>query len=111
MAPLARWCYKRRFAVLALWIAGLLVVGGLSQAAGDQYSDSFSLPGTESTRALQLLQRSFAAHSGHTAQIVLHARRGTVTDPAVRRRASARPSPRSTSTSCRRTSRSRSTRT
>jgi RND superfamily putative drug exporter len=89
MAPLARWCFRHRLAVLALWIAGLVVLSGLSRAAGDRYSDSFSLPGTESTHALKLLQRSFAARSGDTDQIVLHATGGSVTDPATRRRAAA----------------------
>src|SRR3954447_2686629 len=84
MAPLARWCFSHRFPVVALWIAGLLVVGGLSQAAGDQYNDSFSLPGTESTRALELLQKSFAAQSGDSDQIVFHVKNGSVNDPAVK---------------------------
>src|SRR4051794_3344370 len=80
MAPLARWCFTHRFPVLALWIAGLIVLGGLSNAAGDQYSDSFSLPGTESTRALELLQKSFAAQSGDSDQIVFHVEDGSVKD-------------------------------
>jgi len=86
MAPLARWCFTHRFPVLALWIAGLVVLGGLSQAAGDQYSDSFSLPGTESTRALELLQKSFKQQSGDTDQIVFHVADGSVKDPEVRQR-------------------------
>src|SRR4051794_22547799 len=86
MAPLARWCFTHRFPVLALWIAGLIVLAGLSHAAGDQYSDSFSLPGTESTRALELLQKSFTAQSGDSDQIVFHTGQGTVKDPATRQR-------------------------
>jgi putative drug exporter of the RND superfamily len=89
MAPLARWCFRHRVIVLVAWIAGLIALGGISQAVGNQYSDSFSLPGTESTRALKLLQRSFAAQSGDTAQIVLHTRSGAVGDPAVKDRVSA----------------------
>jgi RND superfamily putative drug exporter len=86
MAPLARWCFSHRFPVLALWIAGLVLLGGLSQAAGDQYSDSFSLPGTESTRALELLQKSFKQQSGDTDQIVFHVADGSVEDPEVQQR-------------------------
>src|SRR3954469_24313187 len=86
MAPLARWCFTHRFPVLALWIAGLIVLAGLSHAAGDQYSDSFSLPGTASTRALELLQKSFTAQSGDSDQIVFHTGQGTVKDPATRQR-------------------------
>ena len=86
MAPLARWCFTHRFPVIALWITGLLVLGGLSQAAGDQYSDSFSLPGTESTRALELLQKSFKQQSGDSDQIVLHTESGSVKDPETQQR-------------------------
>src|SRR4051812_14588170 len=89
MAPLARWCFRHRFIVLAAWIAGLLVLGGISQAAGNKYTDSFSLPGTESTRALQLLQKSFATQSGDTAQIVVRASQGSVKDPQVKDRVQA----------------------
>ena len=72
MSSLARWCFKHRFVVLGLWIAALLVLGGLGRAAGDQYTDSFTLPGTESTRALNLLEKSFPTQSGDTNQIVWH---------------------------------------
>src|SRR3954452_5866714 len=89
MAPLARWCFTHRFIVLAAWIAGLIVLGGLAKAAGDQYTDSFSLPGTESTRALNLLQRSFPSQSGDSDQIVFQTRTGSVKDPQVKARVQA----------------------
>ena len=56
MAGLARWCFRQRYIVIALWIAALAVLGVVNHAAGSAYSDSFSLPGTESKQALQLLQ-------------------------------------------------------
>jgi RND superfamily putative drug exporter len=84
MSSLARWCYRRRFIVLGLWLACLIVLGGLGAAAGNQYNDSFTLPGTESTRALNLLEKSFPQQSGDTAQIVWRAKQGSVNDPAVK---------------------------
>src|SRR4051812_30058284 len=86
MASIARWCFRHRFVILGLWLAGLFVLGGLSRAAGDQYTDTFSLPGTESTRALDLLQKSFAQQAGDQNQIVWHVRDGSVQDPAVKAR-------------------------
>jgi putative drug exporter of the RND superfamily len=86
MSSLARWCYRRRFTVLGLWVAALIVLGGLSQAAGDQYTDQFSLPGTESTRALQLLERSFPTQSGDSEKIVWAVKSGTVNDAQTRER-------------------------
>jgi len=84
MSSLARWCYRRRFIVVGLWLAAVLVLGGLVAAAGNKYNDSFTLPGTESTRALNLLEKSFPTQSGDTAQIVWRA--DDVNDPAVKRR-------------------------
>jgi putative drug exporter of the RND superfamily len=73
MSSLARWCFRRRFVVLGLWLAGLIVLGVSYGAVGNQYTDEFTLPGTESTRALELLEKSFPTQSGDTAQIVWQA--------------------------------------
>jgi putative drug exporter of the RND superfamily len=89
MSSLARWCFRRRFTVLGLWIAALIVLGGLGQAAGDQYTDEFTLPGTESTRALDLLQTSFPNQSGDSDTVVWHVARGNVDDDATRARVEA----------------------
>jgi RND superfamily putative drug exporter len=86
MAALARWCFGHRAAVIGLWVVLLLGLGAASQAVGNRYTDSFSLPGTESTRALQLLQRAFPSQSGDSDTIVWHVASGSVRDPAVRQR-------------------------
>ena len=57
MSTLARWCVRHRFVVLVIWI---VVFGGLttlSISLGANYRDSFSLKGTESTKAYELLTR------------------------------------------------------
>ncbi|SNQ46440.1 putative RND superfamily drug exporter [Frankia canadensis] len=85
MASLARWCFRHRRLVLLLWIVALIGLGGISQAAGNDYKDAFSLPGTDSQKAIDLLQRDFPAASGDSATIVLHSRTGApLTDPALR---------------------------
>src|SRR3954464_10283071 len=84
MRALARWCFRRKFVVLAVWVGALLVLGGLSARAGSGYTDSFSLPGTESTPALNLLTANFNTESTDTNQVVFAA--GDVTDPAARAR-------------------------
>ena len=58
----------------------------LSSAVGTNYSNSFSLKGTDSQRAVDLLKRDFPAQSGDSDQIVFHARSGSVTEAAVRAR-------------------------
>ncbi len=83
MASLARWCFRHRWIVLLLWFAALLGFGTAAYAAGTDYKNNFSLPGTESQQAIDLLQREFPAASGETATIVLHARTGTLYNPLL----------------------------
>jgi RND superfamily putative drug exporter len=84
MTSLARWCFKHKFRVLAAWVVALFVVGGLSASAGSGYTDSFSLPGTESTTALNLLTDNFDTEATDTNQVVFAA--ADVTDPATKAR-------------------------
>src|SRR4051812_36526785 len=72
MTSLARFCFTHKKRVIALWLLVLVVLGGLSGAVGSGYSDSFTLPGTESTRALNLLQQNFKQQSGDQDRIVWH---------------------------------------
>jgi RND superfamily putative drug exporter len=89
MTVIARWAFRHRRIVLGLWIALLLGLGVLNSIVGAAFKDDFKLPDTESKRALDILQRDFPAASGESGQIVLHARSGTLRDPAVQRQVSA----------------------
>ncbi|QFG24501.1 MMPL family transporter [Actinomadura sp. WMMB 499] len=84
MSALARWCYRRRLAVVLFWLAVLAGLGVASQSVGTSYSTDLALPGTESRTALELLQRTSPAESGSTATVVWQAERGSVRDAAVR---------------------------
>ncbi len=84
MAGLARWCYRHRLVVVATWLVTLLTVVAVSQAVGSSYSNSFNLPGTESSQALQLLKSALPQQSGDSATVVWHVNSGSVDDPAVK---------------------------
>src|SRR3954454_13820472 len=84
MRGLARWCFTHKFAVVGVWVAALVVLGGLNASAGSGYTDWISLPGTESTTALNLLTDNFNTETTDTNQVVVSA--GDVTDPAVKAR-------------------------
>src|SRR3954470_1687200 len=84
MRALARWCFTHKFLVIAVWVAALIVIGGLNASAGSGYTDSFSLPGTESTTALNLLTDNFNAEATDTNQVVFAA--PDVTAPRIRAR-------------------------
>jgi putative drug exporter of the RND superfamily len=84
MTSIARWCFRHRFIVLTAWIAVLAALAVINTSVGTRYSDAFSLPGTDSTKAMDLLKSSsLHAQSGESDTIVLHTSTGTVTDPAV----------------------------
>jgi RND superfamily putative drug exporter len=83
MPALARWCFHHRKLVLALWLLALVVSFGAVKSAGTAYSIKFTLPNTDSTRAITILQHDFPAASGESDQIVLQAKTGTLQTPAV----------------------------
>ncbi|MBV9683160.1 MAG: MMPL family transporter [Solirubrobacterales bacterium] len=66
------------------WVAVAILTTVLASAAGRNYATNFSLPGTESQRALDLLKKEFPAQSGDVDTIVFHTASGTVDDPAVK---------------------------
>ena len=87
MRKLARWSFRHRRIVVAAWIAAFVICFGISKAAGTAYSNNFTLPNTESTQALDLLQAAAPQQSGDTEQIVIGTSGGAkVTDPQVQQR-------------------------
>ena len=83
MASFARWCFLHRRAVLAIWLIALIGFFGVGQAVGSAYSNSNSLPGTDSAKAQQVLTTNFPAQAGDSEQIVAQARQGTLRSPAA----------------------------
>src|ERR1700744_1063955 len=87
LRSLARWCYRRRRMVLALWLLVLIGCMFASKAIGGSYSESLRLPGTESQKAADLLDADFRSKSGDSGQLVVAA--DDVTSAAVRGRVGA----------------------
>ena len=84
MLRLARWCVAHRRRVVVGWIAVAVVITAFAGAVGRHYATNFTLPGTESQRASDLLTREFTTQSGDVDTIVFRVSRGTVDAPAVR---------------------------
>lgn len=89
MARIARWCFRRRWTVLASWVVVLVVVGGVSHAVKATYTNDYSLPKTDSSQALAILQQDYPSHAGDTEQVVVEARTGTLLSPEIRARVDA----------------------
>jgi putative drug exporter of the RND superfamily len=79
---LGSFSYERRQIVALIWLVILaaLVIG--SQSVNATTSNSFSIPGTEGQRALDLLAKKFPGTGGATARIVFAAPKGhTLAEP------------------------------
>ncbi len=72
----AHW--KRSAAILAAVLVGLV---GLANAAGGEFADEFTTPGTESQEAIDLLDERFPSQAGDTATIVVATEEGALNQP------------------------------
>jgi len=84
MSSLARWCFRRRWLVLAGWVLALVLLTAVSRAAGISYATTYTLPNSPSTQAQTILSRDFPAASGDADQIVVEAKTGPVTSGSAR---------------------------
>ncbi len=79
MKSLARLAVRRRWYVLTAWIVLFIGLTIASQSVGTAFSNSFSLPGTDSSKAFALLGH-VKSLGGDADQIVFRARSGTIAD-------------------------------
>ncbi|WP_019877047.1 MMPL family transporter [Sporichthya polymorpha] len=72
---LGRWCFRRRRWVAALWLVALLGGGVAAGTLAGETSDEFTIPGTESQKAIDLLAEKFPSSGvdGATARVVFTA--------------------------------------
>ncbi|GAB3966326.1 MMPL family transporter [Plantactinospora veratri] len=73
---LGRASFRRRRLVVVLWLVLLAALGGAAVAFMGPTSSNFSIPGTESQRAIDALEREFPEASGATGTIVVAAPEG-----------------------------------
>jgi putative drug exporter of the RND superfamily len=84
MLGLARWTMAHRRLVVLGWIVLALAITGISSSVGSKVAGDFTLPGTGSQRAVDLLKDRFPAQAGDADQIVFRARTGKLTDARER---------------------------
>ncbi|MGP0030144.1 MAG: MMPL family transporter [Acidimicrobiales bacterium] len=89
MRTLAGWCVHHRRLVVLIWFVILVAALGFGTSIGSDYSNSFSLPNTQSTDAIKLLQAEVPKSSGDVEQVVFETTGGAkVTDPDIQARIS-----------------------
>ena len=84
MRRVARWCVTHRLAVIAAWLAVLVVTAFISSSTGSNYSHGQTLSGTQSATAQNLLKQASPAAAGDTEQIVFATHGGPVNSAATR---------------------------
>src|SRR5271165_5384622 len=89
MLKLARWSTTHRKYVVIGWVLLIVAVNVIAQQAGTSYSNNFTLPGSDSQRASDVLARSFPQQAGDRDTIVFAVNSGSVLEPKVRARMSA----------------------
>jgi RND superfamily putative drug exporter len=86
LARIATWTMRHRRITLVAWIVALVGVTLGAQAIGTRQATNFTLPGTESQRAVDLLQSKFPTQAGDQDQIVFRATNGPIDTQAQRAR-------------------------
>ena len=84
MERLARWTLAHRRFVLIAWVVAVGALFGVSHAIGTRTESGFTIPNTDSGRAMALLAQRFPSQAGDTDQIVFRARTGVLNDAAPR---------------------------
>jgi RND superfamily putative drug exporter len=84
MLKITRWTINHRRVVVLAWIAAAIGVFAISSSIGTKTASDFTLPGTGSQHAVDLLKGHFPAQSGDSDQIVFRARTGKLTDASDR---------------------------
>jgi len=75
---------SHRWRIVAAWLAVAILTTIAAQLVGPSYATVYSLPGTETQRAHDLLAQEFTSQSGDVDQIVFHVSQGTIDAPATR---------------------------
>src|ERR1700722_12245433 len=82
---LARFAFRRRRLVLAVWLAAAVAAIALAQGSGGKTNETFTIPGTKAQTPAAVLQAKLPAFSGGQSTIVFATTGGSakVTDPAA----------------------------
>ena len=78
---LGSFCARRGWWIVAVWAALAVAFGVSSVFWGGRLVNEFTIPGADSQKAQDLLDETFPALAGSSAQLVFAARTGTLEDP------------------------------
>src|SRR5215210_8671081 len=76
LGRLGRFAYRNRGKTVLAWVAALALSAGLAMSFGGEFFADYSAPGSDSSKAQQLLEDRFPAQAGDTVDIVVRAEAG-----------------------------------
>ncbi len=79
---LGRFTSRHHWWVIGAWVVVAFAVGAFANVVKADTTDNFTIPGTESQTAADLLKADLPALSGTTGTLVFQAQSGSITDPA-----------------------------
>jgi RND superfamily putative drug exporter len=79
---LGRTAARHRWWFIGVWVVVAATVGVLANLAHSETTDNFTIPGTESQTAFDILEQDFPALAGTTGTMVFRAESGAITDSA-----------------------------
>jgi len=82
LGRLAGVAFRNKGKVVLAWIAAIMLAAGLSAAFGGEFAADYSVPGSDSQRAQDLLAERFPAQAGDSVDVVIRAEEG-VDGPAL----------------------------
>ena len=83
MSKIARFCFTNKWLVIAAWVGLAVGLIAIESSVHSAYSNSFTLPNTQSFNAYKLLLHNAPKVSGDSDQIVFEAKSGTLSSPTV----------------------------
>ena len=83
LGRLGRGAARRKWWVLGAWVVVVIAIGVGSTVGGGRLRDTFAIPGTDSQRAIDVLDSKFPAQNLPTAQVVLISASGALPDASI----------------------------
>src|SRR6478672_962856 len=77
---LGRFASRHRWWVVGVWLVLLVGLTLANKTAGGNFVNDYTVPGSQSSNGLDVLQSDFRSASGYSGQILFHAEQGKVTD-------------------------------
>ncbi len=84
LSRLARACAAHGWRTIIVWLVAVVAIAGAAQTVGGSLIDDFSLPGSDTQRATDLLESRFPARSGDSADMVFAVKDGRLDTGAAR---------------------------